>query len=90
MLIQAKGFGIEKWSRFLAVEVFMGYATPVAKAMLLKGKPSNLGLIIKERPLVIRHQKPALQEFAPKFIILMVCVNIHNHLSVVVRYNSSN
>ena len=32
----------------------------------------------------------ALQEFAPKFIILMVCVNIHNHLHIVVRYNFSN
>ena len=38
----------------------------------------------------IGHYPTALQEFAPKFIILMVCVNIHNHLHIVVRHNFYN
>ena len=34
------------------------------------------------------HQiQKALQEFAPKFIILMVMAHTHNHLHIVVRYN---
>ena len=36
------------------------------------------------------HNLWPLQEFAPKFIILMVGADTHNHLRVVVRYNFSN
>ena len=32
----------------------------------------------------------ALQEFAPKFLILMVGADTHNHTYDVIRYNSSN
>ena len=38
----------------------------------------------------VRHRGLALREFAPKFIILMVGADIHNHLYTVVRYNFSN